>query len=95
MRLLRWILDVVRGYIRAADGRERALELLHGNELDERYIGAFADAVDAISAARLQPGPLGVGARIAVSEDEIAKLAMIREELVGIGTSMQLERPVS
>lgn len=87
MRALRFALDIVRGYMRAADGMERAYEMLRGNELDERYIGAFGEVVKVIGAARREPGGLGIGARIAVTEHELTKMEQAHELLEGRPTS--------
>lgn len=73
---LRWIGDVTRGYTRAADARDRAVEVLaraDGSTLPAELCGFIADA-------HRDGGPLGVGARIACSPSELRTILVGAED---------------
>lgn len=77
---VRWILDVPRGYIRVADGRERAAELLahlagtNERELVEQWFAFISDHLRALELARDERGGLGAGARLALTQVELEGL---------------------
>ena len=84
---LRWGLDVARGYTRAADGREgilRCLDFARGAvspTTAEKYADHALDALKCMTEARAEPGPLGVGARLAMSPFEFVRLRVMAEDL--------------
>lgn len=83
---LRWGLDVARGYQRAADQREGILNVLSTAERSTaewraNYGQAALDALRTMGEAREEPGPLGVGARLAIMHAEFLELRIAAENL--------------
>jgi len=79
-RAARWVGDVVRGFTRAADGRDRAVELLASG--DQERVGAAKYFLEQLAIAREEAGPLGLGARLAVTAGELAVMRLRAEDAV-------------
>ena len=71
----RWGLDVIRGYQRVADGREGLAELL-GRAPWPASVDAESECLGLFAQARRAPGGLGLGARLAITPQEIEMLAL-------------------
>lgn len=70
-RILRWCLDVVRGYTRAADGRERLMQIVREHGRSIPHLELCLELLDCAAIARATAGPLGVGARLAWTAAEV------------------------
>lgn len=92
---LRWGLEAVRGYQRAADMREGLVHQIRMGDraavpdVAERYADWALETLRAIEDNRAEPGPLGAGARLAVSPAEFVELRVaaenLRSEAIGRG----------
>jgi hypothetical protein len=80
-RAARWLGDVARGYTRVADARDAALAQLDRNHPEAA--GAIVWACEEIAANRATVGPLGIGARLAMTEDELRALRIAAEDVAG------------
>jgi hypothetical protein len=79
-RAIRHAGEAARGYIRAADCYERALELLPRAEADEREAGSLCDLVEIIACDRRVAGPFGIGARVAVTVAQLEALRVAAQD---------------
>lgn len=77
---LRWVGDVARGFIRASDARDRAREVLTRRDPMWAPADLAKDLCGFIADAHRDGGPLGVGARIACSEDELRQILIAAED---------------
>lgn len=81
---LRWLGDVSRGYIRTADARDRAIEVLERPDPEGMVwcpAGLAKDLCGIIADARQTKGPLGTGARLACTVDELRQILLAAEDL--------------
>lgn len=82
-RALRWMLDVQRGFTRTADARDRAIEVLERPDPGGMVwcpASLAKDLCGVIEEARQDQGPLGTGARLACTVDELRQILLAAED---------------
>jgi hypothetical protein len=82
--MIRWVLDFARGYQRAADGMDRARELLFPE--DPRFVDPMIAAdmasgvLDGVEQNRRLPGAIGYGARYGAPARQLRQFRRLAEE---------------
>lgn len=87
---VRWLFDVCRGYARTAEMREGCYELLSTYAGDPELAGSALVSVRLIGDARHAPGPCGLGARLAVSAEQLEALKVAAGDARAEGLGVEL-----